>query len=396
MRRVPAYDDHIVRGLLFTSLIGLTIGCSTSGGGEDCPVGGLECPCTLGGSCDGDLVCLEGVCQTIGGATDPSATSDMTSVTTPPSTSDSGTTTATATATATMTMTSNESTETDDTKLDVGTQDVPMQPCAETGCKAIDMVFALDGTGSMIGEIQALAAVNAFAEIVQALEDINCGDIDYRIGVTNDSDGGWIGAAGATWFDSQVMTQDEIASAFSIAASSVLPSGTAVGCEHVLNSAADLLASDTTSFLREDALLVLVLVTDVDDYGWYDQQGFGGPCDFFLCTQSGADPDTIQTNLVALKGGDELGVSAIVVAGDPMAHEGDNTCGQPASCCGVGLGECAEAHQAPKLYEFAGLQAGMNGYTADICAGDDQVPVAVREALENNIDLACQTFEPEG
>ncbi len=328
----------------------------------------------------------------IGGATDASGTSDPTSASSSPTPVDPSTTSGP----TSMTSPGSESTETDGTKLDVGVQDVPTRQCVETGCKAIDMVFALDGTSSMIGEIQALAAVNAFAQIVAALEDINCGDIDYRIGVTNDSDGGWIGAAGATWFDSMVMTQDEIASAFSLAASSVLPSGTAVGCEHVLNSAADLLASDTTGFLRDDALLVLVLVTDVDDYGWYDQQGFGGFCDAFLCTQNGADPQTIQDNLVALKGGDELGVSAIVIAGDPTSHEGDNTCGQPASCCGVGLGECAEAHQAPKLYEFASLQAGMNGFTADICAGDDQVPVAVREALENNIDLACQTFEPEG
>jgi hypothetical protein len=296
-------------------------------------------------------------------------------------------------------MTSAESSTTEDAiKLDVGEDDdVPKGMCNQTGCRAIDMVFAIDGTLSMDGEIQALGDTNAFAEIVQSLEDINCGDIDYRIGVTNDNDGGWIGAAGATWFDSQVMTPEEIASAFSQAALSVYGStGTAIGCEHVLNSAADLLASDSTNFVREDALLVLVLVTDVDDYGYYDQAGFGGPCDGFLCDQSGADPQTIQTNLVALKGGDELGVSAIVIAGDPDTQEGENSCGQPASCCGMGLGECAEAHLAPKLYEFAGLQAGMNGYTADICASDDQVPVAVRTALESNIDLACQSFEPEG
>jgi hypothetical protein len=368
----------------------LGVGCP-SPEGADCPVGGLDCPCTQGGGCDGPLACLEGVCRLIGGNTDSSPTTTSTAGTSVSTTAD------TTSGSTSLTGTGNESTETDGTKLDVGVQDVATQPCVETGCRSIDLLFALDGTGSMDGEIEALAATNAFTKIVEALEDINCGDIEYRIGVTDDNDRGWVGAAGATWFDSMVMTPEEIADAFATAANSVLGSGTAIGCEHVLNSAADLLGGDTTDFLRDDALLVLVLVTDVDDYGAYDQMGFGGPCDGFLCTQSGADPQTIYDNLVSLKGGDPLALATIVVAGDPnVKPEGENTCQQPAVCCGVGLGECGEAFPAPKLYGFADLHEGMNGYTADICAADDQVPVAVEDALQNNVDLACQTFEPEG
>ena len=42
------------------------------------------------------------------------------------------------------------------------------------------------------------------------------------------------------------------------------------------------------------------------------------------------------------------------------------------------------------------MQAGTNGFRGDICEGANQVPVLIQQALTNNIDLACQTFEPEG
>jgi hypothetical protein len=278
----------------------------------------------------------------------------------------------------------------------VGSSDLPGGNC-KTGCSQVDMLFALDSSLSMSEEIQALAASQAFTAIVQDLEELNCG-VEYRIGLTNDNDAGFIGANGEPWFDSNTMTADEIASAFTTAAGTVLPTGnTAIGCEHVLSSSLAALALDTTGFVRPDALLVLVLITDVDDYGYYDQMGFGGFCDGFLCTENFQPVTDIYDSLVTLKGGNPEALAAIVVAGDPGVTEGMNTCGQPASCCGVGLGECAQAHHAPRLYEFAAMQAGMNGYTGNICEGmGTNVPMFVQDALTNNIDLACQTFEPEG
>jgi len=149
-------------------------------------------------------------------------------------------------------------------------------------------------------------------------------------------------------------------------------------------------------FLGAVALLVLVLVTDVDDYGYYDQMGFGGFCDGLLCTQTPQPVQTLYDQLVTLKGGDPEALATIVVAGDPNVTAGMNTCGQPASCCGVGLGECAGAHHAPRLWEFAAMQVGSNGFTGNICEGAQQIPVLIQDALTNNIDLACQTYEPAG
>lgn len=340
----------------------------------ECSVGSKDCECTNGGACDSGLECQNGVCvdaDGTGGGPGPTSMTDS-----GPDTADSGTD--------------------GGIKLDVGSGDLPVGPCKQTGCSQVDMLFALDSSLSMTEEIAALAASQAFTAIVQDLEQLNCG-VDYRIGLTNDNDGGFISTAAVPWFDSNEMTAEEIASAFTSSANTVLGNGgTAIGCEHVLSSSLATLGLDTTGFLRPDALLVLVLVTDVDDYGSFDQQGFGGPCDGFLCTETPQPVTNIYDSLVTLKGGVPEALATIVVAGDPTVTAGLNTCQQPASCCGVGLGECGGAFQATRLYDFAAMQAGSNGFTGNICDGAAQVPVLIQEALTNNIDLACQTFEPEG
>ncbi len=329
-------------------------------------MGSPGCPCTGGGACDPGLTCENGTCS--GGGTGPTSDSNGGSA--------------------------------DDTEgvLDVASMDMPGGACKQTGCTSIDMLIAIDSSLSMEEEIDALSGSQSFSAIVQDLENLNCG-VEYRIGLTNDNDGGFIGfgANGNPWFDSGEMTPEEISTAFTSAAGTVLNSGgTAPGCEHVLSTALSTLALDTSGFLRSDALLVLVLITDVDDYGAYDQAGFGGPCDGFLCTENPQPVPTLYDQLVTLKGGVAEGVAAIVVAGDPSQTEGMNTCQQPASCCGVGGIECGQAHHATRLWDFANMQAGSNGFTGNICDGANQVPLLIQDALANNIDLACQTYEPEG
>ncbi len=346
----------------------------------DCPVGSSGCACTQGMACDDSLMCLDGTC-----VASPSA--------------DTGPSSATM-ATADPTTSPETTAATGELKLDVGDSDTTAGICAESGCKRIDLLFALDSSLSMSEEIGALAAGAAFADIVFALENLNCGDIEYRIGLTNDNDGGFLGNGAVPWFDANEMSAAEITGAFSQAAANVLGNGgTALGCEHVLSSATDLLLGDATGFVREDALLVLVLVTDVDDFGAYDQLGWPqctcpfGICDQ-LCTTAARAVDEIYADMLALKGGDAAGVAAIVVAGDPGVTEGMNMCGQPATCCGGGL-ECGQAHHAPRLWEFASAH-GENGVVANICDGAEMVPIAIEGALGTQIDLACQTFRPAG
>ena len=263
------------------------------------------------------------------------------------------------------------------------------------GCKAIDVLFALDHSGSMTEEIGALGATQAFTAVVDALAAVNCGDIDFRVGLTDDftpafvTPSGWQGAS--PWFDSKQLSKSELVTSFNAAASQIFnqPS-TPAGCEHVLSNAASLLTSDNTGFVRDEALLVLVLVTDVDDYGAYDQVS-GNACNLG-CTMTPTNLMTVHSDLLGVKSNDDKALAAIVVAGDPSVNGGQNLCGQPGSCGCNGL-DCGVFH-ATRLYQFAGMLAGSNGVTANICNGPQTVPDAIKNAFSGNIDLACQQFEP--
>ncbi|PRP99285.1 hypothetical protein [Enhygromyxa salina] len=398
--------------LTFVGLTAFTFGLTLEGCKQECVVGAEGCECTGGGACDPGLTCLSMICVNAG--PNPDEQSDNTSGNTNPGDGDSG----------------DGDTGDGDSgdgdpgdgdgdsgdgdpgdgdgdsgdgdgdgdggpKLDVLPPDEGNDgmPC-ELGCQKIDMLFALDGSASMIQEINALKSGQAFLSIVDTLEGLNCGGIDYRIGVTADNDNGWLVPNGWAdpnpWFDSLEYAPNEISVHFEAAATKAGNSGGApLGCEHVLSSAVNLLDGDSSGFVRDDALLVVVLLSDVDDYGWYDQQG-GNLCGIG-CNVGGQAVATLQSTLVALKGGDPAGVSAIVIAGDPMMNAGDNFCGQPRSC-----GAPVEAYHAERLFEFAMLQEGMNGYAADVCDGPAAVPEAVEAALVDNIDLACQEYQPEG
>lgn len=381
--------------LCFTAgLSAFALGLMLPGCKDECTIGSEGCDCTAGGACDPGLTCLSMICVNAGPNPDEIGNDETTTNTT---------------------NTTNTSTPGDGDgdagdgdgdgtpgdgdgdgvpKLDMMNADTSEGPCNETGCKKVDMLFAMDGSGSMIEEINALKTGQAFLAIVNTLENLNCGGIDYRIGVTGDYDNGWVTpnnwADPNPWFDSETYTAAQISVHFQAAATKVgNTNSTPLGCEHVLSTAVDLLGNDQSGFLRDDALLVLVLMSDVDDYGWYDQAG-GNLCGLG-CNVSGQPVQTLYDTLVGLKGGDPAGVSTIVVAGDPNASAGNNGCGQPQSCGGFN-----SAFHAERLYEFATLHAGMNGFTADICAGPDAVPNAVDTALADNIDLACQEFEPVG
>lgn len=258
------------------------------------------------------------------------------------------------------------------------------------------MLFVLDGSGSMIEERQALAQVDAFTSIVQTLAMLGDGNIDYRIAVTTDNDDGYLKPGcwkePEPWVASVGHTPQEVAQAFSCAVSAFGNNNfeASVGCEHVLTSAVDLLDGDPSGFVRDDALLVLVMVTDVDDYGAYDQQG-GNDCGIGCATQPTTVASLRQRLVDDVKKGEADGVAAIVIAGDPTVDAGQNFCGQPGSCGCNGL-DCGVFH-ADRLYEFITM-LGTNGHAADLCMGANAVPDAVETALTANIGIACEQFEP--
>ena len=386
-------------------LLGLACGDATSATSDSgtCTVGSEGCPCTTGGGCDPGLTCLSDLCVDAGKPTtgDPTAGGTMTSAG-PGGNTDAQTATSDGETSASPsdpdTSASSPITSTDDTgtgpKLDVGVDTDSTTGLPAKGCRKIDVLFVLDGSGSMAQERNALAAVDAFGDIVDTLSGLNGGDIDYRIAVTSDNDDGYITPQcwqePNDWVESTDHTPAEVADAFNCAVSSFGQNTfeAELGCEHALTSAVDLLDGDASGFVRDDALLVLVLVTDVDDYGAYDQQG-GNSCGLGCATPPTPLPTLLQ-KLLAVKMDQPDNVAAIVVAGDPAVDGGMNFCNQPGSCCG--MFDC-DAYHATRLYDFVQM-LGNNSTAADICGGANAVPMAVKDAFENKIDLACMDFDP--
>ncbi len=328
-------------------------GCAAGGdttGSSDCAVGSEKCQCTTGGACDPGLSCLSSICV------DPNN----------PAGSGGGGGTSGAGGN--------------------GTGGMDCVPDGQ-GCQAVDVIFALDSSGSMNEENSALAATQAFQQVVNTIAAINCGQVDFRVGITNDNDGGFVSSTATPWFDSAAMSPQEMANAFSASANIVIGSDSAtLGCEHVLSSAVGLLTSDATGFVRDGALLVLVLVSDVDDYGIYDNVN-GNACGLG-CSVVGDSTQNLYNSLLTLKGGDPDAIATVVVAGDPTGTPNTaNLCMQPGACGDT-------AFFATRLWEFAGL-VGDGGVRANICAGAASVPGAVQAAFDTEIDLACQDLVPK-
>lgn len=365
-----------------------TVAACDSGSAGSCSVGALDCACTPGGGCDPGLDCVGEVCIVV----------NNTGTSGNPTSAGSATDDPSAGVTTTPTSASGSSTGGADSSgggllLDVGNGETGIGPTS--GCRAIDVLFALDSSGSMIEERAALAATNAFSQILVTLEGLNGGGIDYRVGLTTANDHGWMVPLGwlepDPWFDSTVTELETMSLAFNGAAGQINNLGDPpTGCEHALTSAVNLLVSDTSGFVRDDALLVLVLVTDVDDFGAYDQID-GNSCGLG-CAQAPSDLNALQTLLVdTVKAGQEDGVAVVTIAGDPTVKDGLNFCNQPGSC-GCGGLDCAVFH-ATRLYQFADM-LGDQGIAADLCGAN--VPQVVEAALTDNIDQICQDFEPEG
>lgn len=262
-----------------------------------------------------------------------------------------------------------------------------------SGCGKIDVLFAIDGSASMFAERMALAAADKFVEVADALAALH-GGIDYRIGITTDSDDQFIGAGcwqePEPWIASAGHTSMETAASFKCAMGLFGQDDlmAPMGCEHVLTSAVDLLDPDMQGFLRPDALLVVVLVTDVDDYGAYDQVG-GNSCGLGCATMPTPVGDLVS-RLQGVKDGQAAAVTALVLAGNPALSPGLDACDRPGSCGCDGF-DCDVFH-ADRLYEFADM-LGDRGGTHDLCEGSSSLIKAIKTGLTDVVEPACAQFD---
>ena len=275
----------------------------------------------------------------------------------------------------------------------------------ETGCKKVDLLFVIDDSGSMSDQQNKLtdAFPSFMAEVDQALV-VDKG-IDYRVGVVSTDMagtghcllGGLIcgqGHRGRLQHQPDRLNCTEVPTGRWIETGPVADVSAQFRCiasmdggefaEQPLEATRAALidrVSDTEhynlGFLRDDALLVLVIVTDEDDQSvWEVSEGMGElawPLPN-LFGQYTAVSDYWDM-LVNLKGGFEERITVVGLHGDPS-----NDC-PPGSDDPI-------VTKAPRLHQFLNL-AAPNSYWSDLCDEDFTTPLA--EALEI-IDASCEAF----
>lgn len=274
--------------------------------------------------------------------------------------------------------------------------DFPDAAPAES-CDKMDILFVIDDSGSMADEQGNLAAnFPGFISVLDSLTTTAGTPIDYRVGVTTTGvtkswsitipgfppiPGGQDGADGRLLTSGCAMPADrpwlersdpDVAGAFSCVA---LVGDTGPAEEMPLEAArlalGDRIADGSNAgFVRDDALLALVVLTDENDCSRTDDDidlGIGGSiCD---------DLEPVPTYLGAF---------------DAVKEERGRWAA--AIIAGVGPGPCqsdlGNAEEATRLLDFAG-QVGDNAVTSSICEGD--LSVALADALAT-FEAACQSF----
>lgn len=241
------------------------------------------------------------------------------------------------------------------------------------GCRKVDLVFAVDNSSSMQEEKQALAS-EVFPKFAKALKDVGGGLDDYRVGVidacpkpatlhTSGTSGACNFQGGQAWMQSSAATLDqEFACVGSITSMDTQCSGRnddeqpASSASAVIE--ASLLGTANKDFVRKDALLVVVAITDEDEQ----------PVPAMSTSQ-------LFDRMKALKGGD---ASRIVFLG----------IGGTKSCQGL----YGEADEATRLKELTGMfEAAQRGVFWDLCAG--KLEDGLTKAM-TVINQACEAFVP--
>ena len=288
-----------------------------------------------------------------------------------------------------------------------------LPPSGDPACDKMDILFVVDDSGSM-GEEQTNLGAN-FPRFVAVLDDYIAASgapLDYRVGVTTTSKplttvifpssgspapvmrdvadgprGALLTGRGCEmtrpWLE---RGEPDVAARFACVAD-VGTEGALVEMPLLMWELAltERVADGTNAgFLREDALLAVVILTDEDDCSNdadlieirpEDSSASVGPID--RCDPSSTDLvalDRVLTTVDALKG--ERGRWAAAVIAGPG----------PGPCAS----EFGTAQDAVRLREFIG-RVGPNGVLSSICEGDLAAPLT--QAL-NTFDAACRRFPP--
>jgi hypothetical protein len=263
-----------------------------------------------------------------------------------------------------------------------GTSGASGAPPPAEECKKMDIVFVIDNSGSMKEEQTNLAAnFPKFVNVINAYKTKSGAELEYRVAITSSDDTkdkgkffstrGEAATAGCSpgparpWLE---RGDGDVSAAFSCRAQiGIKGSGTERPLESLTLGVSARIAdkvntNNGASFLREDALLAFVIITDEDE-------------------GSAGDPGKLARPMASYPGefdkvkGERGRWAGAVIAG-------------PTKCTSPGLGDAAEAK---RLKSFI-TGVGKNGVFASICTGD--LTDGLTQALAT-FDQACKDF-PSG
>jgi len=296
---------------------------------------------------------------------------------------------------------SGTSTTTGGLKLDVGFETTSGTADTDTGegCKKVDLLFVIDDSGSMSDQQDKLT--EAFPSFMETIDEqlVQMKGVDYRVGVLstdmagpdmcilfscgqghrgrlqhssdrldcdNKPDGRWIDEGPVETVSDQfrcIASMD--GGEFNEMPLEALRAG-------LIDRVEDNEAYNA-GFLREDALLVLVLITDEDDQS---VMNVPSSWDIFLGPGTPTPVIEYQQLLVDLKGGEKERFVAVAISGSKSSN-----CGNDDNPLAV---------KAPRIHQFLELNAP-NSYWGNICEEDFTTPLT--EALDV-IKAGCETFPP--
>ena len=257
-------------------------------------------------------------------------------------------------------------------------------------CDKMDILFVVDNSGSM-GQEQANLATN-FPGFIGVLDDA---ELDYRVGITTtgmdyeytiDTPLGPIPGSETGGDNGELLQRCNMQRRW-VEASDTNPSGD-LSCAAEVGSGGpstemplaamraafdDRIADGTNAgFLRDDALLAIVILTDENDCSYEQSVNFpfgAGICDSMM------EPVSNYVGFMDNLTGDRARWATAVIAGP-------------------GPGPCSstfgDADEATRLNEWVNL-TGTNAVISSICEGD--LTVALEDALDT-FELACNNFPP--
>ena len=256
-------------------------------------------------------------------------------------------------------------------------------------CDKIDVVFVVDDSNSMDQEQDNLAA--NFPEFISILDQLRTPEgapIDYRIALTttgrdlhlvpaggdqHGANGAFLDKASCGMTRPWIQRGDPNAASVFACAAKVGTAGPTVEMPMLMSSWAlreRVADGKNASFLRPDALLGLVMITDEND-----------------CSQ--AQPNVLATDVYVCNEGQPEVISPQTIAATYDQVAGGHGHWAIAAIAGPGPGICessfGRAAEATRLKTLVGL-AGPNGVFSSICSGDLASPL--RTALAT-FEQAC-------